>query len=703
MIRMPLRPVKLRHSHVFFASALQVSAVILLGSCQLDIRAPLIRVPQAVDAPTITASDWNGFRNGYITITPPGIPGVQVFYSTDGGRPSTPYSAPIFLDTTGSREIRAIARLMNLDSPVAVKNYAVNNYSADFRGTVEIFVPPDDLPRSPDRLSGTIVIRGPNPNPHFRIVSPAGGTGVKPRYFYTTDGSIPRIDGSGNRLTPASTMELTRPSAPLLTSPGTHSLKVIALPRDKPPSKVITVRYRLDTAVPEEIEIDMSRLVTDGTDYYINQRLSRKSTPLITVSGPGESYQWILNGTAPDGTVPAGTAWRDIPPGGLNYAELDGTGKLDKTGVKPGNSLRIRALSAGKVMTAVPQGEAYFIVDTAPPSIPAVTFIGFVSTAASSLPSLDADTLDRPTWRISITTAGEPGSRHSWTLTGQTERYSLIGGSDTLNSESISYLLTGDDVYTITVKSQDAAGNESTVSAQFEVTAGLPSISLRPRGFSPAGGKQYLNEAGLDGNSWSIPVTTDPGAVLTWDLQFIEAGSPPERVCSGTIDRNTITLSPANLISSSGSSCVSEDGDYTLTISSKDSSGKERTVTFKFTVDTEPPAAPTIRLSGFVPAAGKKYLQRAGTGIERIEITTDRAAAHIHTARLEKIVSGKAHTKVLAKITESPSVLGRDELSLLVNTHGLGEYRFTVVSRDSAGNESEAFETFSVVETLPSR
>jgi hypothetical protein len=260
-----------------------------------------------------------------------------------------------------------------------------------------------------------------------------------------------------------------------------------------------------------------------------------------------------------------------------------------------------------------------FTLDTTPPAVPV---IGINDTGAADDANVTADadlTLSAPAAGVT--------------------RVVTLNGAD----QGASYTApTGDGTYTVTVTDTDAAGNPATATLSFTRDTVAPDAptAVLTNDTGPAAG-----------------VTSD----ARLDISAVPAGATREVTVNGEA-RGAAYTPPT------------EDGDYTVVIRDTDLAGNASEASVAFTLDTTPPAVPTIALAD-------------DTGVAADDLLTGDASL-----TLSPTANG---------VARSITVNGTDQGGSYTPPGADGTYTVTVTDTDGAGNAATAALGFTLDTAAP--
>ncbi len=261
---------------------------------------------------------------------------------------------------------------------------------------------------------------------------------------------------------------------------------------------------------------------------------------------------------------------------GTTTASPAGTWSFDAA-PKPDGTYSITATAQDVAGNVSPASTSLAVtIDTLAPSAPTIT--GFQTDTGIVGDRITSDNT------LTVTGTADPITPVTVYFNGvsQGTTTSLGNGTWSLNAAQ-----QPDGVYTITAKSQDAAGNSSPASGTLVVTIDT-TAPLAPAitGYSTDTG--ILGDGLTNDNTLTVTGTAEAGAVVTVNFNGVSQGSTPA-AANGTWSLQ-VSQKP--------------DGVYTITASAQDVAGNSSSASNSLlvTIDTVAPAAPTI--TNFSPDSG---------------------------------------------------------------------------------------------------
>ncbi|AFY70885.1 RHS repeat-associated core domain protein [Thalassoporum mexicanum PCC 7367] len=275
---------------------------------------------------------------------------------------------------------------------------------------------------------------------------------------------------------------------------------------------------------------------------------------------------------------------------------------------------------------------------------------------------------------VTLTGQSDPGAQIELIQTGQTTTADGTGAYAFTNVA----LALGDNSFD--VKATDIAGNETTISPTFTrlpVDADPPVITGQLANDTAIGG---TNGDGITSDPTITGTVTDASNIDEFIAGF---GDIPVGEYTGLIPEllpdGSFNLDQADLETINGAPLV--DGDYTLNLQATDEFGNASgNVDIAFTLDTTPPAAPTLELD---PVFDTEPL---GDGRTIAEIVT---------------LTGQGDPNTQVRLVQTNQVTATDSTGQYTFTDVpliLGENTFDVIATDIAGNEVTTTQTFTRLE-----
>ncbi|RZT39339.1 Ig-like domain-containing protein [Cupriavidus agavae] len=573
------------------------------GTIQLDLDGD-----GTVDA-TVTADPDGAWRYTSATPLPPGTAIVTAVDAA--GNPSAPVAVTIPLTVPGAPAIGTVTDNMGATEALASGD-VTNDTTPEFTGTAEAGSTVDLY--SGTTLVGTTVADGDGA--WTIIPSPALTDGA---YSLTVTATDPQGNVSGPSAPFTLTVDATPPATPVIAASDGTEISGTA-----DPGSAIGIDLNGDGVADATTEAD-----ADGNwSYTPGATLPNSSVVTVTATdaagNTSDPATVIVDGTPPAPPVIAGVL-ADATPGATplpSGGSLDDATPTLRGTAEPGSTVNLYGDGPDPIGTAVADadGNWSFTPATALPD-------GAYSLVATATDAAGNTGPDSATFDFTIDTAAPPPpaieASNGTTLTGTAAPDSTIGID--LDGDGVADVTVGADgagawIYTpapplpdgtvVSVTATDAAGNTSAPTTATIDAAPPPAPVVLSAGDNVAPGTTPV----ATGGSTNDPTPTFTGTAEPNSTVALYNGGTLIGSIQADGDGNW-SITPTGPL---------DDGTYTLTATATDSVGNEGQAStgFVITIDTAPPAAPSIDVHGATELAGTA---EAGSTIN-IDLTGDGVA-----------------------------------------------------------------------------